>query len=360
MDKFTVFIDNNADGPYIGPMNTPTPAPDGVSSALVHKSNTLVNAIFDISLQGNRLLAFAISKLDPHVPLTPGIPVTIEINVLEFAELFGIDPRNAYREVEATAELLENKRIQLAATETLTGRRSKTRLVHKQDYDDGAGRVWLRFDEDLVPHLLGLQQDFTVYRIKDVYRFAKASSWRVYELLKQFKDLGKREFSVEEFKQKVGVWDSYKVVADLRKRVIDPAIAEINMTSDLLVDYEQRKRGRRIVGFLFLIRDNQGTKTPQERIRKVAEKLDTNADYAPELSAKLHIEYRVSPKQARQLGNLAHAAGRVNDITERLPRIRARYDALDPAKRKSLGGYVFKAVKNELTPKQANLPFEKK
>jgi len=42
---------------------------------------------------------------------------------------------------------------------------------------------------------------------------------------------------------------------------------------------------------------------------------------------------------------------------DKLPRIRGRFDNLPKESRKtSLGGYVFRALKDELTPKQAKLP----
>ncbi len=336
---------------YIGRMNSPK------ETALVVKSNALINATFDLSLQGNRFLAFAISLLDRTQELEIGKPVELEIPVMEFAKAFDVDPKNAYREIEALADQFQRKIITLQPDQTLDGSRVKVGLISKQKYHDGEGRVWIRFDEDLVPHLLGLKEQFTQYRIKDVYQFSKASSWRVYELLKQFKNLGQREIEVEEFKRKVGVPDLYPRIGDLKKRVIDPAIVEINGTSDLMIQYAQKKRGRRVVGFLFLIRDNESTKTPQERIRAVAKKLDTGADSASDLAKLLREEYRVSSAQARQIANIAASTGREHEIINKLPRIRDRFDKLPKESRKtSLGGYVFKALKDELTPKQAKLP----
>jgi plasmid replication initiation protein len=350
MDKFPVYVDMNVARPYKGQMKA-------VNTALVVKSNALINAMFDLSLQGNRFLAFAISLLDRSQPIEIGKSVELEVPVKEFAETFGLDLKSAYREIEVLADQLQRKIITLQPDQSLNGRRVKVGIITKQEYLDGEGRVWLRFDEDLVPHLLGLKAQFTQYRIKDVYQFSKASSWRVYELLKQFKDIGQREFEVEEFKRKVGVADHYKVIADLRKRVIDPAIAEINAASDILVQYEQKKRGRRITKFLFLIFDNDNTKTPREKIRAAANKLDTNQDNAPDLSKMLQEEYRVSDKQALQIANLAahqHSTQRLYDM---LPTIKARFEKIPREKRTtSLGGYVFKALKDELTPKQAKLP----
>lgn len=327
------------------------------NTALVVKSNALVNAMFDLSLQGNRFLAFAISLLDRHREPEIGKPVELEIPVLEFATMFEMDPKNAYREIEALADQFQRKIITLQPDQTLDGSRVKVGLISKQKYHDGEGRVWLRFDEDLVPHLLGLKAQFTQYRIKDVYQFSRASSWRVYELLKQYKEIGKREFEIEEFKRKVGISDKYKVIGNLKQRIIDPAVAEINSTSDIKVQYDQKKRGRRVTGFLFLIRDNPSTKTPQEKVRAVAEKLDTGIDKAPDMAALLRNEYRVSAKQARQLANLAASQHATQRLTDMLPNIKARYEKLPSEKRKtSLGGYVFKALHSELMPKQLDLP----
>jgi len=328
------------------------------NTALVVKSNALVNAMFDLSLQGNRFLAFAISLLDRHQEPEIGKPIELEIPVKEFAATFELDQKSAYREIEILADQLQRKIITLQPDQSLNGRRVKVGIITKQEYLDGAGRVWLRFDEDLVPHLLGLKAQFTQYRIKDVYQFSRASSWRVYELLKQYKEIGKREFEIEEFKQKVGVQGAYSRPTDLKRFVIDPAVAEINATSDIKVQYEQKKRGRRVVGFLFLIRDNASTKTPQEKVRAVAEKLDTGLDKAPDMAALLRNEYRVSAKQARQLANLAASQHSTHRLTKQLPDIKARYEKLPADKHKtSLGGYVFRALHSELMPtKQMNLP----
>lgn len=321
-------------------------------SDLVVKSNALVNAMFDLSLLGNRFLAFSVSLLDRTRTPELGNPVELEIPVMEFAQTFEMDLKSAYREIETLADQFQRKIITLQPHETLRGNRVKVGLITKQEYLDGEGRVWLRFDEDLVPHLLGLKEQFTKYRIRDVYQFRRASTWRVYELLKQCKEIGKREFEIEEFKQKVGVQGLYPRPTNLKNRVIDPAIEEINATSDLLVQYDQKKRGRRITALIFHIRDNPNTKTPQEKVRAVAEKLNTGADNDPDFSRLLREEYRVSPRQARELCKLATMHDAVERLTRLLPKIKSRYEKIPRESRKtSLGGYIFRSLHSELMPK---------
>ncbi len=335
-------------------MNTHQPPAALDRSSLVTKSNALINATFDLSLRANRFLAFAISLLDRHQAVSAGQSVEIEIPVLEFARAFEVEASgNIYRELEALADQLQRKIITLQPHQTLRGSRAKFGIVKRADYFDGEGRILLEFDKDLVPHLLGLKEQFTSYRLKDVYRFGSVHAWRLYELLRQYKALGKREFDVDELKAKIGLAGLYERVGNLKVRVIDPAMREINETSDIMCEYEQRKRGRKVTGFLFLIRDNQRTKSPREQIRAIAQKLDDGADKAPDLAKLLREEYRVSAVQARQLAKLA--VNHESYVRARLPKLRDRYDKLID-KKVTLGGYVFKALKDELTSKQGSLP----
>lgn len=311
---------------------------------LVVKSNALVNAMFDLGLQANRFLAFAISNLDRSLSPSPGQPVDLEIDVAAFAEAFDIAPNNAYGLVESLADQLQKKIIQF---ENTPGERIKVGLITRQKYLDGEGRVWLRFDEDLVPHLLGLKDRFTKYRIRDVYQFQRASTWRVYELLKQYKDVGKREIDIDEFKLKVGVSGLYPRITDLKRWVIDPAVSEINKTSDILIQFEQLKRGRKITGFKFFIADNQAAKNPIEKVRAIVEKIDDGRDSNPNLRKVLQEKTKMNRKQARQLSNLSK--GRTfEDMVGLIDKLINRYQNLEK-KTAPLAGYVFKALRSELT-----------
>ena len=334
-------------------MNTPDQHDNIDRSALVTKSNALINAMVNLSLQGTRFLAFAITQIDKGLEPRPGEDITVEVPVIEFAKAFNIPTNYAYREVEALADQLQRKVITLMPDQTLSGLRVKVGLITRQEYRDGEGRAWLRFDESLVPHIMDLREKFTQYTIKDVYLFGSAHTWRIYELLKQYKTIGKREIGIDELKRVTDTVGKYTRPTDLKARVIDPALEEINATSDIKAQYEQVKRGRRITGFVFIIRDNQANKTPREKIRAVAQQLDDGANKAPDLAKLLREEYRVSATQARQLANLA--ADHEDAVRARLPKLKARYDKLKD-KKTSLGGYVFMALKDELTVKQRKLP----
>lgn len=319
--------------------------------ALVTKSNALVEAMTGMGLLELRFLAYIASRLPRDLIPQKGVPYEAEIDVKSFIAAFDMNEKSSYREIKAVADRMRETTIEFQDAD---GREIGTGIITKRKYHHGEGRLWFCIDDDLLPHLIDLSSEFTSYRIKDVYQFTSANTWRIYELLKQYRVSGKRDIDTEDLRWMLGLGGKYPRSIDLRRYVIDTAVAEINATSDILADYVQKKRGRRVVGFSFTIRDNPSTKTPREQIRAVAESLDGGKSHCPDLEAELRDVYGVSAKQARQLANLAK--GRESEVKARLPRIKARYDALE-AKKTSVGGYVFRALKAELaTPKQGTLP----
>lgn len=308
-------------------------------TSLVVKSNALINAMFDMGLQEMRFLAFAASQFPRNMVPEKGKPVDLEIDVAALAAAFEMDQKSAYRETKALADRLMKKIIEFESD----GRQVGVGLLSKREYHIGEGRLWLRFDEDLVPHLLGLKENFTKYRIKDVYQFKSANTWRIYELLKQNKDVGKREFDLDEFKFKIGVSKSYDRISNLKQRIINPAIEEINNVSDILVAMDQTKRGRRVSKLIFHILPNEHTMTHQEKIRnKVEQAFPPQPPKNPDFARRLREEFKVSTKQADQLARLWE--GRENQAEKFLTRIKRDYEA---GVVKSLGGLTFKILRDE-------------
>lgn len=320
-------------------------------SHLVVKSNALINAMFDMGLQEMRFLAFAISQLPRGLEPLKGTPVDLEIDVSALAEAFEIDPKNAYHETKALADRLMKKIIEFESD----GRQIGVGLLSKREYHIGEGRLLLRFDEDLIPHLIGLKENFTKYRIKDVYQFKRASTWRMYELLKQFKEVGKREFELEELKFKLGVGGLYSRLSDFKRRIIDTAIEDINVTSDILVTFDQKKRGRRVVKLIFHIRQNEDTMTRMEKLRKQTDKITAKTPPPnPEFAKRLREEFGLVQLRADQIAKLAATASEASLKHAEAILARAKKDH-EAGKIKSLGGYVFTVLKNEFIQERVTI-----
>jgi len=204
---------------------------------LVVKSNELVQARYDLSLNEQKIILYAVSKLDRNKDNFN----VIELDIQEFTSLLGTKGKR-YDEIRTAARGLREKEIIINTDdkEYITGWLSSI-TFHKN-----SGKIKLRFDDDLVPYLLQLKEKFTRYQLKNILYLRNKHSIRIYELLKQYENIGNRTFTVDELKKILMLEGQYKAFTDFDKRVLKPTMEEINDYTDLKVSYEKIKKGKAI------------------------------------------------------------------------------------------------------------------
>jgi len=214
----------------------------------VTQSNKLIEASHTLTLNEKRLVLCAASLFDSRKPPPKDGYLTIRADT--FAEVFGLDVKHAYEALDDAATKLFNRDIRRYAKGKVVER---MRWVFHVKYKEGQGCVELGFSPTVLPHLTMLNREFTSYQLKQIGRLSSFYSVRLYELMSQFHKLGERECTLEQLRQMLDLGDKYQNIKDLRKRVLDPALKEINSCTDLTVIAEPRRCGRRIIGFLFTI-----------------------------------------------------------------------------------------------------------
>jgi plasmid replication initiation protein len=222
------------------------------NNLMVVKSNKVVEASYMLSLAEQRVLLCCIAQIDSTGVLTEDY--RFEVTVLEFAKLVGIDNlSNTYRDLKTASEKLYERSviIENPYPNNLKITQLKTRWISSIYYMPGEGKVVLCFAAGIIPYLSQLSREFTQYKLTHVTRFESVYSIRLYELLAQWISAGEREIEIDWFKRQFQVDDKYSRVVDLKKRVIEPAIKEINEYSNFWVTFEQRKKGRTITHFQF-------------------------------------------------------------------------------------------------------------
>lgn len=83
-------------------------------------------------------------------------------------------------------------------------------------------------------------------------------------MLMQWKIKRTLTITVDELKDRLEIADKYKAFANLKQKVIDTAIEEINACSDIVVSYEPIKRGRKVVSVRFDYVFKKGMEPTQE------------------------------------------------------------------------------------------------
>lgn len=222
------------------------------SNALVIKSNALIEASYRLSLNEQRLILSCISQIRRDEPVTDKIMYSIFAS--EFAKVYNLDPKVAYQQLQSAALTLKRREVRITQEPNGAGRRKETLVanwVQSIKYSEGNGEVKLRFNHDMLPYLTELSRCFTSYKLKNVVCMSSSYGVRVYELLVQWGSLGEREISLEWLKENLQIENKYERIRDFKKRVLDPAIKDINKNSDMWVKWSQKKSGRKVTHLIF-------------------------------------------------------------------------------------------------------------
>lgn len=168
-----------------------------------------------------------------------------------------------------------------------------------------SGMISIGINARMVTLFLDISQNFTGIEIESLLRLKGKYSKRLYILLMQFKTTGIRFCSVDQIRKLFKLEDKYNKIADIKKRVLDPAINEICFQTECLVGYESNKAGRNIAEICFTIKLKEsaaalsGDSRQREFMKKcgVSDWMITNAVNTLD-PAELHrILYHVSTHQ---------------------------------------------------------------
>ena len=228
---------------------------------LIVKSNKLVQAIQTLSLAETRVIQLAIiDARETGNGLTPEHP--LELHADRYAKAFNVSPDAAYLAlIEAEDSLFKKKFTITNEDGTLT----KSRWIQDANYRKGEGRILVTLTRVVIEHVTkidGFEQYFTSYHLKKTADFKSVYAVRLYELLMQWKSVGKTPvYELNKFRSQLGIAvNEYTRMEAFKRRVLDIAVDQINELSDITVKYEQHKKGRSISGFSFTFKQKKKPK----------------------------------------------------------------------------------------------------
>ena len=96
-----------------------------------------------------------------------------------------------------------------------------------------------------------MKNQFTIYRLRDIAKLTSSYAIRLYEMLVQWKSTGARTVEIEWLKDAFLLNGKYPSIKDFKARVLEPAIDQINQTTNLWVSWDQKKTGRKVTHIIF-------------------------------------------------------------------------------------------------------------
>lgn len=161
----------------------------------------------------------------------------IAVTAIEYAEFYGVSKTSAYNTIAEARDGIFG-RFFVLGDQDHQWFKSRTR--------DTKGYAEIVFHEEIAPHIHDLKSCYTRYYLKRAGEFKHIYSWRLFELLMQFRTTGKLVIPLSDFKEILEVPESYnRDFSAVRHKVINPAIKEIK-AGGLPVKLKTIKKGRAI------------------------------------------------------------------------------------------------------------------
>lgn len=219
---------------------------------LVLKRNDMIQkGRHELNLQEQRCVLYAISKIKPQDSVFQ--EYTFELS--DFYKLCGLQ-NESYTKLKAILQGLADR--SWWATIDDNGTESLVRWFSTLRTNGKSGKVTIEFHKDMMPYLLELsKQDafYTRYQLKYILPMKSQYAIRLYELLKSYqKNNYEWFFEIDALKKQLNC-ENYKDFKDFRKRVLEPAVAEINGFTDIKIAWEPIKEGKKVSRIVFYMAD---------------------------------------------------------------------------------------------------------
>lgn len=230
-------------------------------SSTIAIANSLIYKPLNLTLNEARLFFMLVSQIENEDEEFK----TYKIFVRDIINI--VKPRsekNMYAQVKSDMMSLENKKIDYS-----DGNKSAPiRLLVEPVYHEREGYITARIHHLLKPELLKLKREFTVGLLCEMLRFKSINTQRIYLLIRQYQNAKSKvnRIEVDELKNILGLSDKYPRYNDFKKRVISPALEEINETG-LKVKLKEHRKGRSVVMLDFIIVENKAKElAPQPEV----------------------------------------------------------------------------------------------
>lgn len=235
---------------------------DGLSEYNVTMSNTLVRASHALTINEKRTLTCAIAQIDSRKGNQRDAHLSefskVRITALDYAETYGVSPKNAYRDLSGVATNLFERHFSIREKVNLKERITRHRWVSSVTYAEEEGFIEMNFTSEIYEHLNVLRQQYTTYKLQVAAALKSAYSWRLFEISQSWMahcDKNKSvRMTLENFRHTMDAPETYRWV-DIRRRILESAIKEIAEKNGRIITYKPIKKGRSVHSIEFFFTD---------------------------------------------------------------------------------------------------------
>ena len=275
-------------------------------SELIVKDNALMNASYNLDLVEQRLILLAIVEArESGKGINANDPLTVHAE--SYINQFGVHRTTAYQALKDACKDLFARQFSYQEKRERGRANITSRWVSQIAYIDETATVEIIFAPAVVPLITRLEKQFTQYDIEQISGLSSAYAVRMYELLICWRSTGKTPvIELGEFRKRIGVLDTeYTRTDNLKMRVIELALKQINDHTDITATYEQHKKGRTITGFSFKFKQKKKTELETPK--------NSDSDVPKQKSVEIPTNLVKQPENAN-MSDLQHRASKITGL----------------------------------------------
>ena len=258
--------------------------------------NRLLNAISNLDLNERRLIMFLSPLVRKEVDKDPH-QQTFIVRVKDFQDEYEIKSKAYYQELENICNSLQHKTYEFWNFSANKKYKSKVKVtwITKGDYKSKQGEVHIDLHKDVIQMLTVFDKTnpFTKYERQMIIKLG-CYGIILFELISSClyqKDKSKA-YTIEYLREKFNCVDSYPVISEFKRNVLDKAIADIEKHTPIRISYTQNKKGRVVTEIVFSFKDT--SKSDKNLKGKTAKAIEHNPK---QVAADTNIKL-LSSKQA--------------------------------------------------------------
>ena len=254
-------------------------------TAIVEKRNVLNELRSEcMTVQELRFFSIYLSKINPWDVSTR----TVRFPISDFQKIMGFGKLNI-GQIRTSTDSLLSKIVHIPNERG--GYKSfqlfKECSVDKDDNDEWY--VEIDAHDKALPLMFDFKNRYFKYELWNALRLKSPNQIRMYEILKQYETLGRREITVEDLRELIGVdkkeYSGRTGWSDFKKKVLDSCQQALKENTDICFTYERGKTGK---GGKWLT---------------IIFHISKNADYKDPLSLEKFIDIQPKPELSAQIDN---------------------------------------------------------
>ena len=242
---------------------------DDIKQEILIKNNIMVKAKYNLNTIENKvfqLILFNLQKQNKDTMLA-------EIPKKDFQNILNKD-------IYKTTKGISNILIKLRKADIWFIKDNKWGnygFINGFTYDEDSQQFIIKADAEIYKMLFDYLKGYTPVNLAIFFGFKSYYTQRFYELLRLWSNAKTIiNYTIDELRDLLMLNEKLKAYSDFKKRIITPAVKELNQKSLMQINVKEHKMGRKVISIDFIVTDNDKRKYFEDSEKNKDKKEDDN------------------------------------------------------------------------------------